>query len=245
MSAPLFTCEQLSVRRGRREMLSEISLQAWPGRVTVLLGPNGSGKTTLMNALSGAIPVASGSVTLDGVDITHARPLKRSRLGVASVEQGRTIFAAMNTEDNLRIVDNSQDALEAVLDRLPELRPKLSLRAGLLSGGEQQMLMLGRALIAKPRVLLVDEMSLGLAPVVVNRMLGLLRMLAVEEELCVLVVEQFARLALSVADTAYVLRRGRLTYSGDAQTLIEDASKLDNAYFGSSALHKQAGAVDQ
>ena len=221
-------------------MLSKISLEVWPGRVTVLLGPNGSGKTTLMRALSGAIPVASGTVSLGGVDITHSRPLKRARLGIACVEQGRTIFTGMNTEDNLRIVNDSVEALEGVLERLPELRPKLRLRAGLLSGGEQQMLMLGRALIARPRVLLVDEMSLGLAPVIVSRMLRLLSTLAVEEDLSVLIVEQFARLALTVADSAYILRRGQLTFSGEASELRDDPEKLDRAYFGSSLLHQEA-----
>jgi branched-chain amino acid transport system ATP-binding protein len=240
MSEALFVCDDVAIRRGRREVLSGISLEVWPGRVTVLLGPNGSGKTTLMRALSGAIPVASGSVSLGGLDITHARPLKRARLGLACVEQGRTIFAGMNAEDNLRIVNDSDEALEAVLERLPELRPKLRLRAGLLSGGEQQMLMLGRALIARPRVLLVDEMSLGLAPVIVSRMLTLLSRLAAEEGLSVLIVEQFARLALTVAETAYVLRRGQLTFSGPASELRDEPERLDQAYFGSSLLHQGA-----
>lgn len=222
----------LVVSRENRQIVRDVDLDVLPGRVTALLGANGAGKTTLIEGLTGRLPVTSGDVLIDGRSCTRDRPVRRARAGLATVEQGRTVFTSMTVADNLRIAADDRAAIDAALEHFPELRPKLGLRAGLLSGGEQQMLVLARALVSSPRVLLIDEMSLGLAPVVVRRLLPLLREMAVASSLGVLVVEQFAVLALQAADDAYVLRRGGLTYAGPAADLAADPDRLHEAYFG-------------
>lgn len=234
MSGPGLVLEGLTVARGGRDVVEQVHLQAPRGAVTALLGPNGAGKTSLIGAVAGLLP-SSGTVRLGEQDLSRSRPVRRAAAGVATVEQGRTVFGQMSTLDNLRIAGGGPGAVEAVLETFPELRPKLAVRAGLLSGGEQQMLMLARALTRDPAVLLVDEMSLGLAPGVVRRLLPLLRRLAAERDMAVLLVEQFAVLALGVSDHAYVLRRGRITHDGPAAELVADPARLDEAYFGARA----------
>ncbi|MEW1960355.1 ATP-binding cassette domain-containing protein [Kineococcus sp. NPDC059986] len=234
MTGSALVLEGLTVTRGGRAVVEEVDLQVPRGTVTALLGTNGAGKTSLIGAVAGVLP-STGTVRLGDRDLSRERPVRRARAGLATVEQGRTVFGQMSTLDNLRIAGGSPEAVEAVLGTFPELRPKLSTRAGLLSGGEQQMLMLARALTRDPAVLLVDEMSLGLAPGVVRRLLPLLRRLAAERDMAVLLVEQFAVLALAVCEHAYVLRRGRLTHDGPAAELAADPGRLDAAYFGSRA----------
>ncbi|NUR92340.1 MAG: ATP-binding cassette domain-containing protein, partial [Nonomuraea sp.] len=191
--------------------------------------PNGAGKTTLLEAVSGVIPVQRGTVGLGGADLTTLPRTRRARHGLAHVEQGRTVFATLTTRENLRLVGAEERALEL----FPELEPRLDVRAGLLSGGEQQMLVLARALLREPAALLLDEMSLGLAPGVVRRLLPVIRRLA-DGGIAVLLVEQFAHAALGLADAAYVLSRGALSYGGDPGPLRESDAALRRAYLGES-----------
>ncbi|SES39168.1 ABC transporter ATP-binding protein [Actinokineospora terrae] len=201
------------------------------GAVTVLLGANGAGKTTLLEGVSGAIPVARGEITLGGARIEKLRAWRRARAGLAHVEQNRTVFRDLSTEDNLRAACGPGASVDEVFDLFPELRKQISAPAGLLSGGEQQMLVVGRALLGRPKVLLVDEMSLGLAPIVVERLVRAVRLLA-DSGVGVLLVEQFATLALGIADRAYVMARGEVVYAGDGRDLLADESLLRALYLG-------------
>ncbi|MEV0587078.1 ABC transporter ATP-binding protein [Nonomuraea sp. NPDC050310] len=219
--------ERVTVARGAQPVVREVSLVARRGEVTVLLGPNGAGKTTLLEAVSGVLPTRAGRVTLSGHDLTGRPRTRRAALGLAHVEQGRTVFATLTTAENLALTGEPARALEL----FPELGPRLDVRAGLLSGGEQQMLVLARAILRRPAALLLDEMSLGLAPAIVRRLLPVIRALA-GEGCAVLLVEQFAHTALTLADAAYVLARGGLTYAGDPAPLRADDSALRRAYLG-------------
>ncbi len=223
--------QEVSVARAGVRIVREVTLRAHPGEVTLLLGPNGAGKTTLLEAISGVLPVAGGRICLGGQNLARLNRVARARRGVVHVEQGRTVFGSLTVAQNLRVVGGDPDAARRALELFPELRARLRTPAASLSGGEQQMLSLARALTAEPRVLLLDEMSLGLAPVVVRRLLPAARLLA-GRGVTVLLVEQFAHLALEHADRAYVLAGGRLTYSGPAQPLRAAPAALHRAYLG-------------
>jgi branched-chain amino acid transport system ATP-binding protein len=204
----------------------ELSLVVHSGEIVALFGPNGAGKTTTLLACASLLPCTSGEVRWFG-DPTP-RPLHRlACAGVAYVPEGRSVTAGLSVRDNLRLGRGGVDDAIAIF---PELERLLDRPAGLLSGGEQQILALGRALAAKPRALLVDELSLGLAPLIVERLLGELREAAERERLAVLLVEQQARQALAVADRWYLLRDGRLADQGDARTGM---SALEAAYLSS------------
>src|ERR1700761_4829502 len=202
----------LVVNRVGLPVARQASLVVEPGTVSVLLGANGAGKTTFLEGLSGVAAVASGTIELQGEAIQRARPGVRARKGLAHVEQGRTVFRMLTTDENLRSASHV-----AKVDRayalFPELEKRRHVRAGLLSGGEQQMLVIARALWTRPKAIMIDEMSAGLAPIVVGRLVAAVRKLA-DDGLAVLLVEQFAALALSIGDRAYVLRRGQIVYDG-------------------------------
>lgn len=234
------TLEGVSVARGGMPVVRDITLSAPAGAVTVLLGPNGAGKTTLLESVAGVVPVMSGRVMCDGHDLAGVGRVARARRGIALVEQGRTVFSSLTVAENIQVVRRGTDVLERSVELFPELTKRLRVSAGLLSGGEQQMLVLARALAAAPSVLLIDEMSLGLAPVIVRRLLPAVRALA-DEGVTVLLVEQFATLALEIADTAYVLAGGELTYGGPAKPLRRSPEILHAAYLGAAL----EGAPDQ
>jgi branched-chain amino acid transport system ATP-binding protein len=192
-----FAVESLSVNRAHLPVVREVDLVVDAGSISVLLGSNGAGKTTFLEGLSGVIPVAGGRIALDGNELQKARAGARARAGIAHVEQGRTVFRQLTTEENLLVGASSAASVAGAYDLFPELRQRRGVRAGLLSGGEQQMLVIARALLCQPKVLLIDEMSAGLAPIIVLRLMKAVRELA-DRGLAVLLVEQFAALALSI-----------------------------------------------
>ncbi|CAI7978386.1 High-affinity branched-chain amino acid transport ATP-binding protein LivF [Frankia sp. Hr75.2] len=227
-------CHDLEIERAGATIIRGVSLEVRAGEVTVLLGANGAGKSTLLEGISGLIPCRSGAVTVAGVDVSKSKPRRRSRAGLIHVEQGRTVFDDLTVEENLCVAAPKSEIGRA-FDLFPELAPLRKRRSGLLSGGEQQMLVIGRAILCNPKVLLLDEISLGLAPVLVQRLLPDVAALA-SLEFGILIVEQFAQLALSVGQRAYVLAHGNVTFEGDCADLLKDESLLETAYHDTGRL---------
>lgn len=228
---------RLSAAYGPVRALSEVSLTADAGRVTAVLGANGAGKTTLLRAVSGLVPTTAGSVRLDGRDLRGVSPEGKVARGIAHVPEGRGAITELTVEENLRLGGlvrpgrAGRAGLAKVFELFPVLADRRSARAEVLSGGERQMLVIGRALMSAPRVLLLDEPSLGLAPRVVAQIFALLRGLVRDENLAVLLVEQNARSALSIADTGVVLSLGRVVAHESASALAAD-EHLRHAYLG-------------
>jgi branched-chain amino acid transport system ATP-binding protein len=223
----------LTVERDTFPIVRGVSFEAPPGKVTVLLGVNGAGKTTLLEAISGIIPAAKGTVELDGIGLRKASRRERVRRGLGHVEQGRRIFRDLTTEENLVVAGRGDWSIDEAFSLFPLLKPRRKTRAGLLSGGEQQMLVVARALAARPKILMADELSLGLGPSIASALVTTMRTLA-NGGLGVLLVEQFAALALQVGDWAHVLTQGNFAYSGPCQVLRDDAGILKRAYLGES-----------
>ncbi len=227
--------EELSVPRGGRPVLHDVTLHIPPGEVTALLGPNGTGKSTLVLAVAGAVQPTSGRVLLGTEDLTKRRPERIRRAGVAVVPEGRRLLPELTVSDNLRVATyalSKEDAAAGIayaIELFPELERRWDTSARSLSGGEQQMVVLAQALSSRPKVLLVDELSLGLAPVVVKRLVPTLEAVAASG-VGVLLIEQFAHVALGLAKGAYVLEGGRIRYSGTAQALKDDPALLHSAY---------------
>ncbi len=238
MTAAGLQVQGLTAGYGPVTVLREVSLEAAFGQLTALLGPNGAGKTTLLRVASGLLPATQGSVFLEGRDVTGSAPEERVRRGLALVPENRQLFGPMTVLDNLlvgahlhrRARRRVAARLEWVLDRFPTLRGRLRQRADTLSGGEQQMVAIGRALMAEPRVLLLDEPSMGLAPVVVGELLSAPRELCAAG-LAVLLVEQNVVLTLRVAAQAYLLDRGTVVLAGTARAVGEDP-RVRAAYLG-------------
>ncbi len=226
--SPLLEITGLNVARSGFEIVNNVDLVAPAGEVTVLLGSNGAGKTTLLEAVSGVIPCAAGSVSLEGEYITSMRRGKRARRGLAHVEQGRTVFPELTTEENL-LVAAPKTALGPAFDLFPSLEKRRHVKSGLLSGGEQQMLVLARAIVGSPKMLLLDEISLGLAPVIIQDLMPVVRRLA-DSGIGVLLVEQFAELALDIGDSALVLSRGKVVFNGSCEKLRSSPELLQGAY---------------
>ena len=225
----------ISVEREASLVVRGVSFQVREGQVLTVLGPNGAGKTTLLEALAGVIPFR-GAVHLDGHDLARMSRTARARAGLSLVEQGRAIFPSLTVEENLRVVGADDADLERAFELFPPLADRRRSDSLLLSGGEQQMLVLARAIACRPKVLMIDEMSLGLAPVIVRRLMPTVRRLA-DAGVAIVLVEQFARLALEVADEAVVLAAGRPTYSGSAAELRGAPDLLHEAYLGTATAH--------
>jgi branched-chain amino acid transport system ATP-binding protein len=235
-AAPILRLEGLRAGYGPVEVLHGIDLVVGQAEIVVVLGANGAGKTTTMRAISGTIP-RRGSVVLEGNDITTTSADSIVRAGVAQVPQGRGTFVDLTVEDNLRIGaytrrdDGVADDIERWFEVFPRLRERSTQRAGSLSGGEQQMLAISRALMSRPRLLLCDEPSLGLAPIIVQEMFAILGRLNHEEGVAVLLVEQNANLAMDLAHRVYLLETGSIVASGDADTIRGDDA-VRKAYLG-------------
>jgi len=225
--------ENLAVTRGAGPVIAGVGMSLEPGKITALVGPNGAGKTSLLEALSGVLPCSSGSIHIGPTEVTRHSRVARARLGLAHVEQGRAVFAGLTVLENLRLTAKTPAGTDEVLALFPELEKRKDSPAALLSGGEQQMVVLGRAFAAKPKFLLIDEMSLGLAPAVFTRLLPAVTEFA-NAGTAILLVEQFTHLALKVAQEALVVASGRVTYSGDAKTLLDNPDTLHTAYLGAA-----------
>jgi branched-chain amino acid transport system ATP-binding protein len=225
------TLEGVAVSRGVGPVISGVSLQLKPGTVTAMVGPNGAGKTSLLESVSGIVHASAGRIDLDGTEITKISRRKRAKLGIVHVEQGRAIFPSLTVRENLEITAKTKTDFDQALALFPELEKRLASATALLSGGEQQMVVLARAFAARPKVLLIDEMSLGLAPVVFLRLMPIVKEIA-DTGVAVLLVEQFAHLALQIATNALVITGGRMTYAGPSGALIESPDTLQKAYLG-------------
>jgi branched-chain amino acid transport system ATP-binding protein len=227
--------EDLCVARGGRPVLHDVSLAIPPGEITILLGPNGAGKSTLVLAVGGVVRATSGRVTLGDLDLTRRRPEQVRAAGVAIVPEGRRLLPGLTVEENLRVAtyslgrDEAREGIAKALELFPELERRWKAECRLLSGGEQQMVVLSQALVSHPKVILVDELSLGLAPLIVKRLSPTLEAVAATG-VGVLLIEQFAHVALGVAQKAYVLEGGRIRYRGTAQALKDDPTLLHSAY---------------
>ena len=225
----------VSSRYGRIPALAGITLDVKPGELVALIGANGAGKTTLMRVLSGVLPTSGGRVHFDGRDVTAVRPADRVRMGIVQVPEGRQMFEPLSVEDNLKLgaylrpAREIAQSLAQVLGLFPALRERRKTVAGALSGGQQQMLAIARALMGAPRLLLLDEPSMGLAPRLVDEMFAVIR--ALKTSMTILLADQNARAVLALADRAYVLEAGRVALAGTGAELKDDP-RVRASYLG-------------
>jgi branched-chain amino acid transport system ATP-binding protein len=239
--SPLLEVWDLHAGYGRTVVVRDLSLTVEPGEIVALLGPNGAGKTTTLMTVTGLLPALAGEVRLFGGPVDTRAPHRNARRGLGCVTEDRALFGGLSVRDNLRLAARddgggrarrSRPDLTDVTRYFPALGPLADRRAGLLSGGEQQMLVIARALVARPRLLLVDEMSLGLAPKIVDQLATVLRRVADDLGIGVLLVEQHVPVALSIADAAVVLAHGEVVARGPAADLAERPDLLQASYLG-------------
>jgi branched-chain amino acid transport system ATP-binding protein len=232
---PALELRDITIERGGRAVVKDVTIVVPAGEVTALLGPNGAGKSSLVLAVGGVLKPKPGAVLLDGTELAGRRPEKIRAAGVAIVPEGRRLLPDLSVDDNIKVATYAltrQAAAEGrarALELFPRLGERLTVPARLLSGGEQQMVVLAQALVSQPRYILIDELSLGLAPVIVNQLIPVIRAVAADG-VGVLLIEQFATVALSLATSVHVMENGVLRYSGTAAELKERPELLHSAY---------------
>lgn len=233
----MLTVKDLNVSYGAIHAIHDVSLEVRDGEIVSLIGANGAGKTTILHTITGLKKAASGTIDYNGTDLTKVQPSSIITLGMAHVPEGRHIFPAMTVLENLEMgayirndKDGIQKSIEEVFQRFPRLKERSRQLAGTLSGGEQQMLAVGRALMSNPSIILMDEPSMGLSPLLVKEIFSIIKEVH-GQGITVLLVEQNAKMALSIADRAYVLETGNITISGDAKELLNDP-RVKKAYLG-------------
>jgi branched-chain amino acid transport system ATP-binding protein len=234
----LLAVDNLTVRYGRLTALRGISLRIAEGEVLFVTGPNGAGKSTLLNAIAGVVPPETGTIAIDGADVTRAAPEAIARLGFSLVPEGRHVFGALTIEENLKVgtgmrADRKKIArdLESVYQEFPMLAERRHGPAGMLSGGQQQMLVIGRALMTAPRIMAIDEPSLGLAPKIIDQVYDILVRLRHQRKLALLIVEQSSARAMMTGGRMILLRGGHIVLQGEAIDMVRD-ERLRQAYFG-------------
>jgi branched-chain amino acid transport system ATP-binding protein len=224
--------DRVTAGYGSLHVIHDVEIHVAPGEVVCLLGPNGTGKSTTLLVAVGQLPTVSGRVLIDGHEVSHRHPSRIARLGAALVPDNRGLFLQLTVAENLRLVHPWRQSIADVYELFPALEPLMTRRTGLLSGGEQQMVALAKAVLFGPKVLLIDEMSHGLAPLVSQRLLATVRALAKQRGTAVLIVEQTVDTALSVSDRAYVMRHGRIVMEGAAAEVAQHRTLLEAHYLG-------------
>jgi ABC-type branched-subunit amino acid transport system ATPase component len=236
VTTPLLDIQGLTAGYDGAAVLRDLDLTVDPGEVVALLGANGAGKTTTLRAISGVVHPTAGRIVLDGADLAGVSPSARARMGLAHVPEGRGIFFGLTVAEHFRLGHRGERLDEETAYRyFPALSELQARRAGLLSGGEQQMLALARALARRPRLMLLDELSLGLAPMIVERLLPVVRQYAQDFDCGILLVEQHVQLALSAADRGYVLSHGDLVLHDTVEALRGNRALLIGSYLGERA----------
>ncbi|MES2207247.1 MAG: ABC transporter ATP-binding protein [Pseudomonadota bacterium] len=230
----MLSLENISGGYAERPVLNNISLRIRPGQVISILGANGAGKTSTLRAISGALPIAKGIIRFEDTDISHLPPDRRARLGIAHVPEGRRIFGTLSVKENLllgstRLKRADPQVEEEIFHLFPRLKERYHQRGGTLSGGEQQMLAIGRALMSKPKLLILDEPSMGLAPKIVDEVFQALLHLKTQG-LTLLLVEQYAKRALALSTEAYVLNQGEVILHDTAENLLNNDDHLHKCY---------------
>ena len=232
---PVLACTNLDAGYSRRPVVRNLNFEIAPGEIVAILGANGAGKTTSLLTMAGLLPPIRGKVMIENKVLNHDRPFLGARSGIALVPDDKCLFTTLTVAENISFGRRGRAALDEAFAFFPALEKRVRIAAGLLSGGEQQMLALARALVANPKVMLIDELSMGLAPVIVQHILAVVRRIADEKHTAVVLVEQHVHMALRIADRAVVLAHGDIVLEQAASVLRDDPQLLKESYLGRTA----------